>query len=164
MILGATLIALVLDAVSVDIAIALVLAGVLGLLWPENDPVLGSDRGPSAEFFAKYRDGAVSVAAGMPNPHDHRTALGLMAVAALAVVLGACGDQTSAQRLAGEKAALLEAQCLAATARKTAAEAKSGDDDITKAATAADIASKELSDNPACQAALDSAEIGRAHV
>jgi hypothetical protein len=154
MVIAPTLLATLSGTMSWRVAFPLLVAGVVGLAWPENPALKDAAQTVAADLekvYAQYSNNTVAVAANAPLPPDpRRTAAGIAILAAIGLSLTACSGQTPAQQAAELRAV----ECIADTAAKIAAVAAAPVFGIAEAAAAVTTAGNTLSTDPACGAAL----------
>lgn len=174
MILLPTILAMVTGELSMAAGVPLLVAAVVGLLWPENTALKGAVQTVAADVetvVSAYRAGMHQAALTPPADPQARppspavagsavagpavTGLAVLALAALA--LSACAGQTGAQRVAAIQAATQGVLCLAQTTDAVAPLVTAADPDAVKAAHAAAAAENALVSDRACQAALQGA-------
>ena len=171
MILGPTLLAVASGTMTWQAAVPLVVAGAVGLLWPENTSLKTSAQTVATDvtaLIAAYRSGldhaaasAAPITAEPPAPSvtQSRTGAAVTALAlsvAAGLSLAACANQTPAQQAAGEKAIASGLLCLADASGKVVGTATTSDPASVKAANAAVAAGGVLTTDAACQDAIAS--------
>lgn len=158
MVLVPTLLAALSGTMSWTVAFPLLVAGAVGLVWPENAGLKEAAQTAAADLekaYAQYQSNLVAAASDAPMPPDPRkTAAGIAVLAAIALSLTACAGQTPAQQAAGLRAV----ECIADTAAKIAAVvAQPAPGAMTGAMAVANVATAfgtALSTDPTCAAAL----------
>ena len=159
MVLAPTLIAALSGTMNWTVAAPLLLAGVVGLAWPENRALKDATQTAAADLeavYARYQTNVVSAAVNAPQPPDPRNAAAAIAVlAAIGFSLTACADQTPAQQAAEMKAIA----CLANTAGKVALSIADPAYFAVETANAATAVGTELLTDPACQVVPASAAV-----
>ncbi len=150
MVLAPTLMAVMSGTMSWTSAIPLLIAGAIGLLWPENTPLQDAAKTAATDLekvYAAYRDNAVAAAVNAPVPPDPgKTAAGIAVLAALGLSLSACSGQTAAQQAAVSHALA----CVADTAAKIAAAEAVPASELTEAVNAAVTVGNQLTTDPNC--------------
>jgi hypothetical protein len=171
MILVPTLLAVASGSMTWETAVPLLVAGVIGLLWPENTPAKAAGQSAATDveaLIAAYRTGlghagTDPVAAGsVPNVAPRRAsaaATGLATLGIVAAALGACSNQTPAQQQATITAVTSGLICVADATGKVVAAASTQDTNSVKAANAIVAAGGTLATDAACQAAIASGAV-----
>ena len=167
MVLAPTLLSLTSGTISWNAALPLLAAAIVGLVWPENAGLQGAARTIVADaesLIEAYRTGlqhatsgasAPVAVAGTPGPlPPPPAATGLAILAATAIALSACANQTDAEKVAEARAFTSGLMCIADAGGKISAVAATDVPDGTKAAAAATIAAGSLAQDPACIAAM----------
>lgn len=166
MILGPTLLAVADGTMTWQTAVPLLVAGGIGLVWPENASLKAAAQATATDveaLIAAYRAGlnhaatpgtSAAPSAALPHPAAAATALALTVAAGLA--LAACSNQTVAQKAATSQAIASGVLCLADTSGKVIATANTTDPNAVKAVNAAVAAGSALTTDAACQAAIAS--------
>lgn len=173
MVLAPTVLAAADGTVSWQTAIPLLVAGSIGLLWPENAPLKAAAQKAAVDveaLIAAYRAGLDHAAAGAST--TSATAAGAVttanrsaAVAALALAvtaglgLAACTSQSAAQKTAASQAIASGLVCLANASGKVVATASTSDPNAVKAVNSAVAAGNVLTTDAACQTALASGAV-----
>jgi hypothetical protein len=167
MILGPTLLAASSGTMTWPTAVPFLVAGVVGLLWPENTALKSAAQTAATDvedLIAAYRTGLDHGSAGathdtdIPAPQSH----GGAAVSALAMLvatglaLSACANQTPAQQAATQTAIASGLLCVADAAGKVVVTASTTDSNAVKGVNAAIAAGNVLLTDTACQTALAS--------
>ena len=154
MVLAPTLLAILSGAMSWQTALPLVIAGLVGLAWPENGPLKDAAQSLTTDMeavFARYQRDTIAAAANAPTPPDPRPPVaGIAVLAATALSLAACGNQTPAQQAATFKAI----ECIASGTARVAVATSVGDSDMARTINGVTAVSQELATDPACSAAL----------
>ena len=157
MVIVPTLLAVLSGTMTWQIAFPLLIAGTVGLIWPENTVLQGAAQTAAADLekiVASFNDTMTKAAASAPPPPDPRqTAAGFAVLAAVGLSLAACAGQTPAQQAAEVHAI----ECIADTAGKIAIVDVTPGTTADKIAGSAEALSGGLANDPACQAALVSA-------
>jgi hypothetical protein len=164
MILGSTLIATASGTMTWTTALPFVAAGLIGLLWPENTPLMGAAQKVVTDvetLIIAYRAGLRHAAPG-ETPAAAPVAVGKSAativaiamLAAAAVGLGACAGQTPAQVAATQTAVASGLLCIADASGKVVQTVSTNDSNTLKAVNSAMAAGNVLLTDAACQAAL----------
>lgn len=168
MILAPTLLAVADGTMTWQTAIPLLVAGVIGLAWPENAPLKAAAQKAAVDvegMIAAYRAGlAHGAAAPLPAPENAAgggpraaaTAAALALTVAAGLALTACTSQTTAQKVATGQAIASGLLCVADASGKVVATASTSDPNALKAANAAVAAGSTLTTDATCQAALAS--------
>jgi len=169
MILGPTLLAVGSGTMTWQVAAPLLVAGTVGLLWPENAPLKTSAQSVVTDvtaLIAAYRSGldhraatnvSVSVNELEPSATQTRTAAaaaGLALSVAAALTLTACANQTPTQQAAAEHAIASGMVCVADASGKVIATATTSDPNSVKALNAAVATGSALTTDAACQSAI----------
>lgn len=153
MVLAPTLLAVLSGTMSWTVAFPLLVAGIVGLAWPEKTALKDTAQTVAADLetaYAQYRTTVVTAAANAPMPPDPRhTATGIAVLGAIGLSLTACAGQTPAQQAAELKAI----ECFASTAAKVAAGIADPVAGAIEVANAAAAIGTALSTDPACQVA-----------
>jgi hypothetical protein len=154
MVLVPTLLAALSGTMSWTVALPLLIAGVVGLVWPENAGLKEAAQTAAADLekiYAQYQSNVVAAASNAPMPPDPRkTAAGIAVLAAIALSLSACAGQTPAQ----QAAELHAVECIAGTAAKIAAIVAQPVAVAMEVAAAATAVGTAFSTEPSCGAAL----------
>ena|GEM_PF-1318094 len=154
MVIVPTLLAVLSGTMSWQIAFPLLVAGTVGLIWPENTVLQSAAQTAASDLekiVARFNDTMTKAAVNAPPPPDPRqTAAGFAIVAAIGLSLAACADQTPAQQAAEVHAI----ECIADTAGKIAIVDVRPGSATDKIAGSANALSGGLANDPACQAAL----------
>jgi len=120
MLLAPTLLAVFAGTMSWDVAFPLLVAGAVGLAWPENGPLKDAAQAVAADLeklYTQYNSNVVAMAANAPLPPDpNKMSVGIAVLAAIGLSLAACTGQTPAQ----QAAELRMAECIADTAARIA--------------------------------------------
>jgi hypothetical protein len=120
MLLASTLVAVLGGTIPWTVAFPLLVAGAVGLMWPENGPLKDAAQTVATDLeklYAQYNSNVVAVAANAPLPPDPgKAALSLAVFAAIGLSLTACSGQTPAL----QAAELRFAECLADTVANVA--------------------------------------------
>ena len=167
MVLVPTALAIMSGTMSWQAGLPLLMAGIVGLAWPENAPLetaVQSFATDVAAAIAAYRAGSPSSTGSVPEviapePASARIgagASGLTLLFATSFALAACADQTADQRAQDVRAIAAGLVCIADAAGKVVATASTTDPDMVKAANAAVAAGGVLTTDTACQAAVTS--------
>jgi hypothetical protein len=166
MILAPTVLAALSGTMSWTNAVPLLVAGGIGLLWPENTAAMAAGQsmvGDVETLITAYRTGlehagqASAPRTSVPAVPAHATAVaGLAALAICAAALSACTNQTPAQVQANVAAAASGLVCVADTSGKVVTAASTKDPAAVKAANAALAIGGTLTTDAACQAAVAS--------
>lgn len=150
MVLAPTLLAVLSGTMSWQLAFPLVVAGAVGLVWPENTALKDAAQTAAADLetaFARYQGGLAKAAANMPVPPDPRPgATGFAVLAAVGLSLAACVGQTPAQQAAAVQAIECIANATAKIAMTDAMPTPIG----MKIANAVLTVGSELAADPAC--------------
>ena len=157
MLLAPTLLAVLSGTMTWAIAFPLLVAGVVGLMWPENAALEDVAKTMATEFEAaivRVQGGVAKAAASGSLPPDPRKTAACFAVlAALAFTLSACSNQTPAQQAAEIKAI----ECIADTTAKVAQANTTKTSNVQTAANTATALGTSLATDPACSAPVVSA-------
>lgn len=172
MVIGPTLLAVMAGTMTWQTAVPLVVAGLVGLLWPENAPLKTATQTVASDLetlIAAYRarisptpTGGGSVPTTLPDPSTAQPRAGTggsLAAFALAVglSLAACANQSPAQQATTGHAIASGVLCLANAAGKVVGTATTHDPDALKAVNAAVATGSVLLTDAACQTALGEA-------
>ena len=151
MILVPTLLAVLAGTMSWTVAFPLLVAGAVGLAWPENAPLKDAAQTVANDLeklYAQYNSNFVAAAANAPPPPDSGKAAASVAVlTAIGLSLVACAGQTPAQ----QAAELQAVGCLANTTAKVALGASEATGTAAEIANAAAAIGNGLSTDPACR-------------
>jgi hypothetical protein len=172
MILGPTLLAAFSGTMSWPTAVPFLVAGVVGLAWPENT-VLRSVAQAGAldveDLITAYRTGvshggsggSTAVAAATSVPRSPRaTAMSALAVlVAAGLALTACANQTPAQTAATEATIASGLLCLADATGKVIATVNTSDTNAVNGVNTAIAAGSVLLTDSACRSALASSAL-----
>jgi hypothetical protein len=171
MILGPTLLAVSSGTMTWPAAVPFLVAGVVGLLWPENTALTSAAQTAAADVEAligAYRsglnDGAAgdavgAVAAPAVVPQDSGAAVPVLAMlVAAGLALTACANQTPAQQAATETTIASGLLCLADASGKVIAVAATNDSNAMKGVNSAIAAGSVLLTDAACQTAIADGE------
>jgi hypothetical protein len=164
MVLAPTLMAVISGSLSWSAAIPFLIAGVVGLLWPENPAAVTASKAVANDveaLIAAYRTG-LSHAETTPAPAGSvpavpprgAAAAGLATLALTAMALGACSGQTPAQQQAAAAAVASGLVCVADATGKVVAAASTTDPNAVKVANAMVAAGGTLTTDAACQSAI----------
>lgn len=164
MILGSTLVATASGTMNWSTAIPFLAAGLIGMLWPENAPLMDVTQKLAADVEALIvayrtglRHGATAETTGPAPTGIRATAITTGAIAMLlaaSVVLSACGNQTPTQVTATQIAVASGLLCIADASGKVIETVSTKDSNTIKAVNAAVAAGDVLMTDTACQAAL----------
>jgi hypothetical protein len=168
MILGPTLLAVAGGTMTWETAVPLLLAGVVGLLWPENTTLKTAVQAAATDLEGvaqAYQTGQTEPTAGTPPDPQHPPALlGLTVLTAAAIGLIACDNMSPEERAADVREATAGIACLTETGVAVAPAAMTDDPDAVKAVNAAAAANHAVANDPACQAALQGAPAAAATI
>jgi len=147
MVLAPTVIAVLSGTMTLAVAFPLLVAGLVGLFWPENQPLRNAATATANDIeatIAAFRGGPRQGMAPPPGPS------GIATLALAGISLAACASQTSTQQAADMRAVESGIVCLANTSLKVAEATAIPAPDAIKAARAADALGGELAADPAC--------------
>jgi hypothetical protein len=166
MILAPTLMALASGTMNWETAVPLLLAGVVGLLWPENAPLKAAVQAAATdlETIVEAYGGAAVTAPVDPRRPPGPLVAGLTVLAATAIALTACGNMTPEERAADVREATAGIVCATDTGVAVLPSAVTDDPDAVKAANAAAAANHSMAADAACQAALQGAPAAAATI
>jgi hypothetical protein len=154
MVLTPTLLAALSGSMSWTDAIPLLVAGAVGLIWPENAGLKSAAQTAAIDLekiYTEYHNEMIAAAANAPVPPDPRkTITGLAVLAAIGMSLTACAGQTPAQQAAEAQAVT----CFADTAAAVATAAGKPGSTVAIAVDATAAVGTQLTSDPACQAAI----------
>jgi hypothetical protein len=154
-----------------ETAVPLLIAGVVGLMWPENAPLKSAVQAAATdlETVVEAYGGGLNGAPVATTPADPQhppgpvtTALAVLAAAAIA--LTACGNMTADERMADSREATAGIVCATDTGVAVLPTTVTGDPDAVKAANAAAAANHSMASDAACQAALQGAPAAAATI
>jgi hypothetical protein len=167
MIIGPTLLAVSSGTMTWPTAVPFLVAGVVGLLWPENTALKSAAQTAAADVEAligAYRsglnDGAVgdahdaTAASSVASPHGGAAVPALAMLVATGLALSACANQTPAQQAATETTIASGLLCLADASGKVVAVATTNDSNAMKGVNSAIAAGNVLLTDAACQTAI----------
>lgn len=164
MILGPTLLAAAAGTMPWGAAIPLLVAGLVGLLWPENAGLQAATSTIATDvesLISAYRTGldhaaAQAVPTGSVPQVSARTGTAALVgiLVAGSIGLTACGNQTPSERAAEAQAFTSGLVCVADAGGQIVGVAATDDPDAVKAANAAVAAGATLATNAACLAAI----------
>jgi hypothetical protein len=166
MVLAPTLLSLASGTISWSVALPLLAAAIVGLVWPENAGLQGAARTivtDAEALIEAYRTGLQHAAPGArapvavpgtPGPLPPPAVTGLAVLAATAIALSACANQTDAEKAAEARAVTSGLMCIVDASGKIGAVTATDAPDAMKAATVATIAAGSLVQDPACIAAM----------
>lgn len=150
MVIAPTLLAVLSGTMSWTIAFPLLVAGVVGLVWPENTRLKDAAQTVAGDLetaYTRYQTNVVTAATNAPVPPDPRnTAASLAVLAAIGLSLTACAGQTPAQQ-ANEVRAV---ECIAETAAHVAVGVADPVSGAIEVANAVNAIGSVLSTDPAC--------------
>jgi hypothetical protein len=154
MILAPTLLAMLAGTMSWSVALPLLVAGIVGLAWPENEALKDAARTTTTDLetavAAYQRSLAATGSKGSVPPVPGPSGLAVLAVAGLSLV--ACSGTTPEQKAAEMRTLELGIACLADTTTKVAVVAATPTPDAMKVADAATVVGSEFAADPACGA------------
>ena len=174
MVLAPTLLAIGAGSMSWETATPLLLAGVIGLVWPENTAAKAAGQAVATDveaLIAAYRTGLdhagtdPAEAGSVPTVPSHPaglTATGLATLGLTAAALAGCSGQTPAQQQAAITAVASGLICVADTTGKVVTAASTGDANAVKAANAMVAAGGALTTDAACQSAISNGLVATA--
>ena len=162
MILGPTLLAVATGSVTWPVAVPMIVAGAVGLLWPENTQLKSASQAVATDveaLISAYRTGvdhgASPPPAGVPVMPPRVVTAGILTlVMATGLTLTACATQTPAQQAATGTAIASGLLCLADTSGRIVATATTSDPDSVKAMNSAVAAGGVLATDADCRTAV----------
>lgn len=150
MVLAPTLVAAFSGTMSWHTALPLIVAGIVGLIWPENAGLKTTAQTAATDLmdvYAQYQTDTVTVASNAPvPPGPGKTAAGLAILAAIGLSLSACTGQTPTQQAAEVRAV----ECIADTVAKVAAAPNAPGGTVAQVASAATVVGNQLATDAAC--------------
>jgi hypothetical protein len=171
MILGPTLLAASSGTMSWPTAVPFLVAGVVGLLWPENTALKSAAQTAAQDveaLIAAYRSGLDDSAAGdaldataaplAASRHGGAVVPALAMLVATGLALTACANQTPAQQAATATTIASGLLCLADASGKVVATASTNDSNAMKGVNSAIAAGNVLLTDAACQTAIADGE------
>jgi hypothetical protein len=169
MILGPTVLAASSGTMTWPTAVPFLVAGVVGLLWPENTALKSAAQTAATDvenLITAYRTGLshgaagdapdAAVASSAPASHSGAAVSALAMLVATGLALTACANQTPAEQSATETTIASGLLCLADASGKVVATASTNDSNAIKGVNAAIAAGNVLLTDSACQTAFAS--------
>jgi hypothetical protein len=167
MILGPTLLAASSGTMSWPTAVPFLVAGVVGLLWPENTALKSAAQTAAADveaLIAAYRSGLNDGGGGtvldavaaplVASRHGGAMVPALAMLVATGLALTACAKQTPAQQAATGTTIASGLLCLADASGKVVATVSTNDSNAVKGVNSAIAAGNVLLTDAACQTAI----------
>ncbi len=150
MVIVSTMVAFLSGTISWPAAVPLLVAGIVGLLWPENKNLQRAALTAATDFETTMAACQGPARAGTMPPAPGPGPAGLASLAFAGLALVACATQTAAEQSADLRMIESGIVCLADGSAKVAAVAIGTAADPLKAVQAAEALGGELVTNPAC--------------